>query len=129
MLYERRRDLRYPIQLGAILLPTCGTAHTENVSYRGLLIKLDMLVVLGQLYRAALMVADEPPIPLHLVPMRHILGPDGAILAVGARILGHEPRWDRFVSDLQSLSGRRILAATPATPPPVSDRAPAKGVG
>ena len=116
MLYERRRDLRYPIQLAALILPTCGTAHTENVSYRGLLMKLDAGIVLGQLYRAALLVADAPPIHLHLVPLRYVKGADGSTIAVGVRLLGHEPRWERFVGDLQTLSGRRIVAAAPVGP-------------
>jgi hypothetical protein len=111
-----------------MFLPTCGTAMTENVSYRGLLLQLDAAIILGQLYRVEVKVGDEQPIALHLVPLRRVVDPSGLREAIGVRLLGHEPRWERFVGDLQALSGRRIVAAKRAPESPAMDRV-AKGVG
>jgi len=111
MIYERRRDVRFSIHLPALFLPACGLAHVENASYHGLLMQLDVPVALGQLYRVELCVASDAALVLNLVPVRKSLDAHGRHELIGARILGHDLRWEAFVSDLRSHSGPRIVTA------------------
>ncbi len=115
---ERRRDYRFAIALNGSFSRGRIPVLVENVAYRGLLLTAGAStpLVVGQLNQFGIFLPEEGKIALHGVPVR--VGPpdaDGArILAV--RLIGMEPRWERFVRALHAKSGRVLKVARDITP-------------
>jgi hypothetical protein len=110
---ERRRDYRFAITLNGSFSRGRIPVLVENVAYRGLLLSAGAStpLVVGQLNQFGILLPGEGNIALQGVPVR-VGAPDAdgtRILAV--RLIGIEPRWERFVRALHAKSGRVLKIA------------------
>ena len=108
MLYERRRDYRFAITLKGAFCTRYIPILVENVAYRGVLLVVSATsspITIGQLGQFGIVVPDEGKLSLHGVPVR--LGPPalGGGRLLGVRLIGIEPRWERFVRSLHATRG------------------------
>ena len=112
---ERRRDYRFAITLEGLLARGHVPIVVENVAYRGVLLMTGEPIVIGQLSQFRVLLPDEGLVSLHGVPVR--AGPDwlGGARTLGVRLIGVEPRWERFIRDLHTASGRVIKVAADLT--------------
>lgn len=110
MQQDRRKDTRHRVQVPASLVRVERDALvTEDVSYRGLLLRAGIPLELGQLLRLELRPDGEDPIRVDGVPLRVHEGAYGEADAVALRLIGNVGRWERFVGGLQAGSMRRII--------------------
>ena len=115
---ERRRDHRFVVCLKGALVQGRIPLLIENAAYRGVLVRTRASLVVGQLGQFGVALPDDGPVVLHAVPVR--VGPPepGGIRALGLRLIGLESRWEEFIRNLHSASGRVLKAAVLIAPLP-----------
>jgi hypothetical protein len=104
---ERRRDFRFAVTLNGSFAQGRASIVVENVGYRGLLLVASTPLAIGQLRQFGIVVPDEGRIALHGVPVRAVgSNEESGPCVLGVRLIGIEPRWERFVRSLHAASGR-----------------------
>jgi len=106
---DRRRDTRHRVQMPATLVHVERDAIvTEDVSYRGVLLRAGIPLELGQLLRLEVRPVGEDAIRLDGVPLRIREGAYGDADAVAVRLVGNVEPWERFICGLKLGSMRRL---------------------
>jgi hypothetical protein len=112
MLYEeRRRDFRFAVTLNGSFAQGRASIVVENVGYRGLLLVASTPLALGELRQFGIVIPDEGRVALHGVPVRMGMvasNAESGACVLGVRLIGIEPRWERFVRSLHAASGRAL---------------------
>jgi hypothetical protein len=109
--YDRRKDTRHKVQMPATIVHIeREPLVTEDVSYRGVLLRASTPLSLGHVHKLEIRPVGEDPITLDGVPLWVREGAYGDADAVAMRLIGSAEPWERFIAGLQIGSVRRLRA-------------------